>query len=380
MRVVLAVVAGVAACSSAPARTTPREEPDRCDPVSEQRSAPEPPGQAPMVCGNGVIDVHVGPCEEVCTYGCSEARACTTNCQRASEQCDGSVPAGATCQAGDFAAGAVRCTSECRLDYRECVACVDGPDVRCGRWDAPIKRSEAPDEAFVVASSTGDAAAVFVREAATGRIRGVSVSRTLAVKPLRLAAIDTEVAYVVNDGLGFVDRKRRYGTIDHDGRVRMHGAIAASANGTLHIYRETDRPSGAVVHSTGQPETLTIFGTGELPRHFYLSNYRIVLYPPGDTVLMPIYTNVRTLKLDGDGVLTPVENFDSGVKFSFVFPTFTDKVADRVLTRRTAHDMNALPAGVGKMAVAGASAAAAFGGTLYARIDDGRVGLTWTKP
>ena len=40
---------------------------------------------------------------------------------------------------------------------------------------------------IVVASSKGDAAAVFVREEATGRILGATVSKTLAVKPLKLA-------------------------------------------------------------------------------------------------------------------------------------------------------------------------------------------------
>jgi hypothetical protein len=377
MRVLLAIVA-VAACSSS-TRTAPREDHHPCDPASKSAPTPEPPGQAPMVCGNGVVDAHDGPCEEICSYGCSSPEKCTTECQHAAEQCDGNAPIAATCETGNYVSGSVRCTPDCLVDYRECVACVDGPDARCGRWDAPIKRSETPDQAFVVASSNGAAAAVFVRESATGRIRGATVSATLAVKPLNVS-VESEVAYVVNDGLGFVDKKRRYGTIDHTGRVRMLGPIVAAATGSLEIYRETDRPSGAVVYSTGQPQTLTIFGKGELPRHFYLSNRRIVLYPPGDTVLMPDFTNVRTLKLDADGTMTPMENFDSGVTFSFVFPIFTDKVADRVLTRRTEFDLKTLPSGVGKIAVAGASTASAFGGTLHARIDDGRVSLTWTRP
>jgi hypothetical protein len=241
--------------------------------------------------------------------------------------------------------------------------------VRCGTW------AGGGDETFVI-SGRGAAAVITRDDAKAGRLTGAALTAALGTRPLRGLPATTLAASVVDGGLGFVDAKRRFGVVDPTGRVRMRGPIGEDVGGRVLIYRETDQPDGvAVLAGDYQQQTLAVFSKSPLPRHFSLSNYRIVMLP-GDDVLIVHGNDVRAFRLTGVK-LTPLAQVPTGASFSFTYPTFTDTVGGRTVSKSTDQMPASLPKGVGKLAVAGAGSAPAFDGTVYARTDGGRTQLSW---
>jgi hypothetical protein len=108
-----------------PARMREKERP-ACDPpgcgeVEEEPPPPAPPRDPPPgpvdVCGNGLIGVR--EYRPICPP-CIQGRPCPCGWAPEMEECDGTTMRGETCGSLGLPAGALRCTSDCRLDRVGC--------------------------------------------------------------------------------------------------------------------------------------------------------------------------------------------------------------------------------------------------------------------
>lgn len=361
---------------------SPRHPP--CDPITSREPAPPPPDTG-AVCGNGVLEDVPGTCVKACAGGCGQPITCKVECTTPREHCDGAA-VGFTCESQGYAGGQMGCTSACELDHAGCVACVPGPGTRCG------EAGLGGDEIHVVAGKAG--AAVFARDATTGRLTGAKVDAALHARPLSRLPGRTLAVGALDGGLGYVDVQRRFGVIDAaTGRARTLGPIGGDASRIL-IARETFQPGGAAV-LTGDAArpTLAIFDPPgaverDQPRHFHLSNIRVVVVPgahelargatTGGADLVVVVFGAEAFAYQRDGLaLTRLASVPDGLALAFTYPVYTDTIrwsaGQLATTGRTAPDTSAPPPGLGRAALSGATMAAAFGGVLMARRrDDGR--------
>lgn len=367
---------------SASTGTPPPAQPSRpqhqqhpCDPVSSRKPAPPPPDTG-AVCGNGVIEDIAGTCFEVCAGGCGIPMTCSTECTNDREHCDGRETT-YSCEAEGYAGGKMGCTKECNLDHTPCVACVPGNGVRCG------SAALTGDEVHVVANKTK--AAVFTRSSETGQITGAKVDAALRASRLSGLPTKTLAASGLDGSLGFVDAKRRFGTLDLDGRARILGPIGGESP-QIEIARETFATGGAAV-LTGdyQRRTLAIFdgpspAPRDQPRHFYLSNHRFIVIPGthelartvtgGKDLVVLVFGN-EIFAYTRDGVeLTRLPATPPGFEIAFTYPAYTDTIrwssGQIATTRRTNPDVNAPVPGLSRAALSGADLTSAFGGVLMA--------------
>jgi hypothetical protein len=352
------------------------QEPHPCDPIETRKPAP-PPAVTGAVCGNGVIDALAGTCVEVCTGGCEEPITCRIECTNDREHCDGDKVE-VSCASEGYVGGRMACSSDCELDDSACTACVAGTDVRCGASGL------AGDEVHVVASASS--AAVFARTAETGKIIGAKVDAALRTTPLTGLPRKTLAAGALDGRLGFVDDRRRFGTIDATGHARILGPIGGDSP-AITIARETFQAGGAAV-LTGdyQRRTLAIFDgpapvARDQPRHFYLSNVRIVVVPAAHELARGVTTGGADLVVLGfgneifayqrDGLeLTRLPKAPPGIELAFTYPAYTDTIrwsaGQLATTRRVAADVSAPAPGLSRAALSGAQMTTAFGGVLMA--------------
>ncbi|MEZ4399184.1 MAG: hypothetical protein R3B06_04150 [Kofleriaceae bacterium] len=346
--------------------------------MSSRAPAPPPPDPG-AVCGNGVIEALPGTCEQQCAGGCDQPVTCAIVCTQPREQCERGQVA-ETCVGLGFAAGTVGCTDGCELDAQSCVACVPGPDTRCGAIRL------AGDEPLAVAA--GGKAAVFVFDNATGRLAGVRVDAALRAKPLKGLPTGLVAVGELDGGVGFVDKRDRFGVVDPAGRVKLRG-VAGAATGPVLILRETAGAGAAVLAGGYQTLTLATFDPpgGARPaavRHFYLGNRRVVVVPGAHELARGVTTGGADLVVIADGAgaqayqrdghaLTRLPTVPAGVTLAFADAAYTDRVrwstGELATTRLTYTAPDApVPPGLSRAMLGGASVVSAFGGLLIAAV------------
>lgn len=362
-----------------------------CDPFGSQRAVDGPP-HPPAVCGNGVIDTVWGDCAETCTGGCDRPTTCRVDCASTPEACDGAATT-YTCESQGYVGGVMGCTAGCGLDVSTCLVVAPGAPVRTG------VAALAGDVALVI--SDGTRAAVFAVDAESSALSGATVTASLRTRRLRKLPAPPLAVGALGDRLGFVAADRRFGTIDLAGKVTMRGSVG-DASSPAFVLAEVGRPgAGAVLLGDYQRRVLTVFDAAGAPppapvRMFASDNLRVVVidgaHPlaaaagSGGKPLVIMQWGGTLAFIQAGDHLEPLAAPPTGLAFTETPESIDDTITwsgggVRFSYPRAWTLYLRPPAGLSKVAVAGAGLVAAFGGTLFAHADgEGdkrRVDLFW---